>query len=775
MNAPAFRLIRWLARRFGAETLLQWSLLWLALGVIMAGLARMVPAVRQAGAFWILLLGVGTGCLLARGRWRGWLAAPAAMLIGALGLLLTTGRLAKPTGAVLLALMTVLRQGKEGLPLLSERWGDFLDHLATLMSRFALWFQVARSGNVILDPLVTALLWGMGLWLMTVWAAWWMQRRSAALTALLPALAVLAFVGYYTGTRDAYLYLALAGGALVLLQGLGGYRQALQRWVRARLDRADIEGELAFAVVGLAVLLMTTGGLLPSISLREIAERIQDMLEARRNEELARSLGLEQTPVAAGARRSGGTMRTETLLIQGAPQLSQTVILYVQVAGYQPLPPAARLYGHVRDTAPRYYWRAQTFERYNGRGWTSLYATEEAFAAGESLWPQEGATPPGLQRTYQTVERLTGDDVLVFAGTLVSVNQPYHVWWRAAGDMVEAHSEAQRYEVTTLLPDVTVAQLRQAGTEYPPGIVTRYLQLPENLPSRVRDVALDLTALQPTPYDKAVAIETYLRGFPYDETAPAPPPNRDAVDYFLFDLQRGYCNYYATAMVVLARAAGLPARLVTGYSSGIFDEASHRFVVVAANAHAWAEIYFPGIGWVEFEPTAALAPIERPLGEASLASSVPVPQPMERGGSPQAILRRVWLARLRRYSGWLALGVLALVGLYRLLAYGWLYLLPPSQTLRVLYRRLYRLGQRFGIRLTAGGTPHEFAARLSARLRPSWPFAPLQAAFEADLHRLTELYARVLYAPRPLNRREQRAAVHLWLRLRHRLRALRRA
>ena len=84
------------------------------------------------------------------------------------------------------------------------------------------------------------------------------------------------------------------------------------------------------------------------------------------------------------------------------------------------------------------------------------------------------------------------------------------------------------------------------------------------------------------------------------------------VDYFLFDLKEGYCDYYATSMAILARAAGLPSRLVVGYASGDYDPANNRYVVTEADAHSWVEIYFTGRGWVEFEPTASLPLIPLP-------------------------------------------------------------------------------------------------------------------------------------------------------------------
>ncbi len=156
---------------------------------------------------------------------------------------------------------------------------------------------------------------------------------------------------------------------------------------------------------------------------------------------------------------------------------------------------------------------------------------------------------------------------------------------------------------------MTVDQLRLAGNNYPASI-HNYLALPDELPERVRDLAVRLTIDQPTPYDQVMAIQDYLRQFPYTLKVPGVPTNRDVADYFLFDLQKGYCDYFATTMAVMVRAVGIPARLVTGFSSGTYDYNTNRFVVVEANAHSWVEVYFPGIGLVEFEPTTNQVPFQ---------------------------------------------------------------------------------------------------------------------------------------------------------------------
>ena len=132
-----------------------------------------------------------------------------------------------------------------------------------------------------------------------------------------------------------------------------------------------------------------------------------------------------------------------------------------------------------------------------------------------------------------------------------------------------------------------------------------YSSLPENLPSRVRELADQLAGDSQTPYDICRSISNYLTvNQTYTITPGDVPKGRDFVDYFLFENKNGYCVYYATAMVVLARAVGIPARYVEGYRLDDYDPGRGR-VVTGQNAHAWAEVYFDGVGWITFDPVAA--------------------------------------------------------------------------------------------------------------------------------------------------------------------------
>ena len=137
-------------------------------------------------------------------------------------------------------------------------------------------------------------------------------------------------------------------------------------------------------------------------------------------------------------------------------------------------------------------------------------------------------------------------------------------------------------------------------------IKERYSQLPKDLPIRVKELAYDITKDQDSNYDKLKAIETYLIDYTYSYTPGKVPEGSDFVDYFLFDNKRGYCTSFATAMAVLGRCIGIPTRYVEGYVVDYNEKSEQGFIVRNTNAHAWAEAYFEGVGWIPFEATPSL-------------------------------------------------------------------------------------------------------------------------------------------------------------------------
>lgn len=172
------------------------------------------------------------------------------------------------------------------------------------------------------------------------------------------------------------------------------------------------------------------------------------------------------------------------------------------------------------------------------------------------------------------------------------------------------------YKVTYDVPEFSIEKLKAVkmneGQETNPYFMKKYTQLPESLPQRVRDLAVNLTNDKDNRYDKVLAIENYFtdHSFVYETmNVSFPAKNQDYVDQFLFDTKSGYCNNFSTSMIVLLRSAGIPARWVKGYTEGTLDntlasaEGDDVYKIANDNAHSWVEVYFPGYGWIPFEPT----------------------------------------------------------------------------------------------------------------------------------------------------------------------------
>jgi hypothetical protein len=167
------------------------------------------------------------------------------------------------------------------------------------------------------------------------------------------------------------------------------------------------------------------------------------------------------------------------------------------------------------------------------------------------------------------------------------------------------------YDINAFVGTVTPDEMRSADAEPYPNWVQQYLQLPEGLPERIGVTARDITERtaaasgESSTYDSAKAIEAYLRDFLVTYDVPDTPPGRDTVDYFLFETQKGYFDYHASAMVVMLRTLGIPSRMGVGFvvDEGDLDREGTAYIVRDRNTYAWAEVYFPGQGWVIFNPS----------------------------------------------------------------------------------------------------------------------------------------------------------------------------
>ncbi|HLE02089.1 MAG TPA: transglutaminase-like domain-containing protein, partial [Dehalococcoidia bacterium] len=270
--------------------------------------------------------------------------------------------------------------------------------------------------------------------------------------------------------------------------------------------------------------------------------------------------------------------------------------------------------------------------------------------------------------------------------------------------MPQQIGRGQKYTVESSVSVASAEELREAGSRYPGWVTDHYLQLPEELPARVKDLAREVASSANNPYDKAKAIEAYLRNIPYSLQIEAPPRGRDGVDYFLFTQKKGYSDYHASAMVVMLRAVGIPARLATGYTAGDYDSLRKVYMVKESHGHAWPEVFFPRYGWVEFEPSPNQSPIVRSETPSSNGASSDFSEedeglgleeePEESSGGMTSTRRGREFPGPWGYSG---LGLAVVAGLALLVRYAWLRNLASLAPAAQVYEKMCRLATWAGL------------------------------------------------------------------------------
>ena len=249
---------------------------------------------------------------------------------------------------------------------------------------------------------------------------------------------------------------------------------------------------------------------------------------------------------------------------------------------------------HVRSQISS-YWRGLILDVYDGRGWlnTSYQLRLIDRARREYILPDSGASLEGQRVYWQTYYLLTDQPNAVFTGY-----RPGRIYLPVVGPvLLESGSLYRALSVVPYLkPDMLRLDHAVSGDSF-------NLALPF-ISERTAALAESIVQGAPTDYDKAARLEHFLmNNYPYDLSVEPLPPDRDAVDYFLFEQQAGYCAHFATAMAVMARQVGLPARVAAGYLPGYIDTLTGARIVRAGDAHAWVEIHFQKHGWVAFDPT----------------------------------------------------------------------------------------------------------------------------------------------------------------------------
>jgi len=488
------------------------------------------------------------------------------------------------------------------------------ERLSLVRDWYMQWLAGAAGGGAPADRLVPfAFVVTMAalLWLLSYICTWFVVRYVSWWGAVLPSGFALLFNLYQAPEER------LKGMAFFLLCALLLAQQMhvtiqLDRWRRERVHFSPGIGfDLLRDGVVVAVVVIAMGWLAPaslsSEGLASAARRFSSSSQ-RVQEQLNRLFPDLNYPI-----RGGGSAFGESMPLGGSISLGQKAIFDASVEG--------------AVLTPRYF-RMAVYDTYDGAGWRR---SPEASASFE---PMESATSGPYELTVPVTQTIR--TFVPGARQLYSMPQPaaFSVATRAevatadgSYDVLAVESErplsvGDQYIVVS---DQTVADVSTlghvAGTD-PDWVRARYLQLPDSLPDSVTELAQQITAGADNRYDKASMIEAFLRGYEYSEEIDDPPSDRDRVDWFLFDERRGYCDYFSTAFVVMARSVGVPARLAAGYSAGEFVKEAGAYRQHEYDAHTWPEVFFPGLGWVEFEPTAADAPLSRPPTSADVPADV---------------------------------------------------------------------------------------------------------------------------------------------------------
>jgi transglutaminase-like putative cysteine protease len=269
----------------------------------------------------------------------------------------------------------------------------------------------------------------------------------------------------------------------------------------------------------------------------------------------------------------------------------------------------------IQSPAPL-YWRSVTYDRYDGRSVQSTIRGEQPYDADALLPPDPSGgslrAPVELNVTVlaPSATALFSADAPVSFSVPTMVGARQSAWDQAGVRAATALQRGQSYTARAQVSRAGWRELAEAGATYPDW-TERYLELPVTLPERVGALGNRITQGALLPLDRALAIEAYLRGLTYSTHAVVPPQDRDWVDFLLFDSESGYCDYLATAMAVLLRTQGIPARVAGGFAPGELEEGG-SWLVRESDAHSWVEAYFPNYGWQIFEPSAIRPRPERP-------------------------------------------------------------------------------------------------------------------------------------------------------------------
>ena len=510
-----------------------------------------------------------------------------------------------------------------------------LNGVYEVLFRTVAWVYDGFTGGINQDDTVFTLLMGLGFWFMGYNATWHVFRVNRPWRAImLPAMTLLVNMAIYTGRGSLDIYLAVFVFCVLILLGRSATDAREIGWLTNGVRvPIGVRPNLTRAGLVMAAACLTIAWIVPRNDIQQRLSNFQQFMQSEPFQQASDVFNRLFAPIEAEGPATADYYGRDMLSLSGAIRLGDQPVLYVQA-------PQER----------RWYWRSRVFERYDTGQWSpsSTWRVTDASVPIDLLLSSEflgservpvtqvftvgnggarlvyGAAQPQSYTLTGRVDLLRLDETQGDASPVnVSVIRPLKVL-----------ETGTSYTVTSMVSVATADQLRAADTAYPEWVINPNTFIGGSLSPRVVQLARSIVENvgATNPYDQAKAIETWLRSnLTYNEKITAPPSDRDPVEWFLFDMKEGYCTYYATAMATMLRSLGLPARMAAGFSQGEFDANLGQYVVRERDAHTWVEVFFPGYGWIEFEPTSSEQPLTR---QGDPKADEATPQPEEQVAAP---------------------------------------------------------------------------------------------------------------------------------------------
>jgi hypothetical protein len=437
--------------------------------------------------------------------------------------------------------------------------------------------------------------------------------------------------------------------------------------------------------------------------------------------------------------------------------------------------PTGEVLDYTSAAAPQYL-AGFTYDRFDGHTWTSLASsTNQNFDANAEL-PNDTVRNYTTATTSVTIVQPPGGTKHYLFGPPEPANFDvsttlYGSTMIAAWAQQSPLSAGEHYQVTSFISTVSPQALStiplpqdnagiwKTDTNYST-LQSYYVQLPTDLTSNVQKTMATWIRGVGNAYDALKQIEARLNDssqFTYSLDNPPIPTNIDVADWLL-QTHRGYCTSYTTEMVLMARMLGIPARMVNGFSQGHLDTRRNVWVVDGSDAHSWVQAYFPGYGWINFDPTPGFSlrntnnpqPVTTPVATASPVKSTPTTAPTgkKQGTSPDPTSDPAQNGTASSNAGaqswFLSLTIVALVCallifLVALVRYWWRNLYPNSSFVAGTFWRVCRVAGWVGLAPRSWQTPYEYSRALCGRV-------PQEAG---TLWRLTELFVRERWGTLP--------------------------